>query len=238
MSLQIAKVQQGSLPQADFQKFVNEAKQVGVPSESIRDLLETQGVKIVEPPLPPEPIKPPGLTEQQILVINQKAAQKARELNHINYDEFFNFDEANAADVSTYDLHTAREKLAPEVGKQFDAHGIAKGADDLQNLVNLLNKGIDPNRPFYTMNLQGTSEENAAAAGGMGAAGPYDVGGFIVLSEPGGKINKSGIKGVLVNNQFYDALPELQSAYPNVRWIKSGEMSKQLSAWVHESPKP
>jgi hypothetical protein len=61
---------------------------------------------------------------------------------------------------------------------------IAKGTsgEQFDTLLRLLNKGFDPSRPFHTADLY-RSDENVIA-GAIGAAGPYDTGGFIVLGEP------------------------------------------------------
>ena len=77
---------------------------------------------------------------------------------------------------------TGREAIDPAVGRHFDAHGIAKGYefDQLANLNTLLTQGLDPNRSFHTAPLRLSDADESGAASALGAAGPYDTGGFIV----------------------------------------------------------
>ena len=79
-------------------------------------------------------------------------------------------------------------------------------------------------------------------AGAMGAAGPYDTGGFIVLGEPKkadqpieeNDIKDTGIAAVLVNREWYEAIPDLEEAYPEVRFIRADHMNEELTNWVKE----
>lgn len=131
------------------------------------------------------------------------------------------------------DLELAHDELDPLVGESFDGHGINKGTskEQLQRLLYILDQGPDPKRPFHTMNLK-TRHGNQAAA--IGAANPYTTGGFILLSEPGSTLAEK-IKYVLVNDSFYEAIPILQSKYPDVEFIKATEMPKRLKEIIEAS---
>jgi len=126
-----------------------------------------------------------------------------------------------------------RNKLPPEIGTRFDAHGIAKGSvqQQLDTLNTLLTKGINPEKPFHTMQLS-VAKEDQAGVPAMGAANVYDTGQFIVLGKPDKLIKDEGISAVLVNKPFYEAVEFLQNTFPTVKFIKANEMQDGLRGMI------
>jgi len=62
------------------------------------------------------------------------------------------------------------EVIKGEIGQYFDAHGIAK-FDQLNSLLQLLENGIDPERPFHTAPFEVLDEDRAGLGAGLGTAG-------------------------------------------------------------------
>lgn len=123
------------------------------------------------------------------------------------------------------------EKIDVEVGKRFDAHGIAKktATEQLETLLSILDNGIDPKRPFHTAPLAADPTAQGALAVGLGAAEAYRNGSFIILGNIDTPISKGGVKYVLVNDIYYDAIPKLKKAYPSVEFIKANEANARLT---------
>lgn len=233
LSLQAKKVISGDLPIQSIQTYVDELKTRGWNKEDIRISLVQSGIQVIDkqPESHTETISKP-LTTEEILDIKSIAHLKSRELEE---------KESAWKDVPT-NLSIERDKLTEEIGLRFRAHGIAK-SKQFDALLDLLNGGVDPNKPFYTTDLKRNDENEVAAA--IGAAGPYDTGGFIVLSPPHElnqitkevDISTSGIAGVLVNREWYDAIPRLQQAYPKVKFIRADQMTTRLTNWLKEVDK-
>lgn len=119
-----------------------------------------------------------------------------------------------------------------QIGEKFDAHGIAK-SNNLSNLINLLNNGIDPSKNFHTSPLENNPDKKAGATHGGSAGGvAYKNGGFIVLDDPGEKISETGIKNVLVNDLYYDAIERLSEAYPDITFIRADQANEVLKKMV------
>jgi|GEM_PF-4837642 len=131
-----------------------------------------------------------------------------------------------AKDVLGMDMKEAREKIPAEIGKRFDAHGIAK-TDQLKNLLSILTNGIDKNRPLHTLQLR-RSAEDENAAGNMGAVGPYDTGGFILVSHPDKSLTE-GIALVMVNYQYRESAKLLAKKFPNVLFATPEGTQKALA---------
>ena len=116
--------------------------------------------------------------------------------------------------------------LDPKVGSQFDAHGLAKIAvtDQLKQLNNLLTKGIDKNRSFYTAPLVSPIEGGAV----MGCPGghAYRDGSFIIVSGKGKTLLDDGIENVIVNDAYYAILSDLKLRFPNVNFVKAEDAVK------------
>ncbi|MBU0597024.1 hypothetical protein KKA94_02575 [Patescibacteria group bacterium] len=141
-------------------------------------------------------------------------------------------------DVVNLDLDLAQ--IDWKVGERFDAHGLAKISipNQLTQLVKLLEQGIDPKRPFHTAPLEVEPEKKAALGAALGTAGgtAYKEGSFVLLSNPDGQL-MDGIKYVIVNDAYYEALDELQAAYPDVEFIRADETPKRLQEIVNKIDK-
>lgn len=129
-----------------------------------------------------------------------------------------------------------RSKIPPDIGKRFDAHGISKNGflSQLKSLVGLLSEGIDNTREFHTAALRLTDEEEIGAASGIGAVGPYENGGFIIIGHPDNTIREKGICAVLVEEHFYSAIPILQQKFPHILFIRADEMVGELPKLLPE----
>lgn len=110
--------------------------------------------------------------------------------------------------------------LPENIGAKFDAKGIAKISvtDQLRQLNDLLTRGIDPSRPFYTAPL--------VVPKGMGVAygtpgGAYRDGSFIIVGEKSKLITESGIKHVIVNDAYYNIVSDLQRKFPDVNFVRA-----------------
>lgn len=126
--------------------------------------------------------------------------------------------ELNSPLGSNQDISIMASALPESVGRQFDAHGIAQGTGpDLDNLINLLDNGVNPNRTFYSARLSDKGELS-----------PFTGGSFVAMSGPGQTLKGSGIKNVIVNDAYYEAIPELRQRYPNVNFIRADEAMNEL----------
>lgn len=163
--------------------------------------------------------KPSPLTAKEINEIQQKARNKTRIEGNIDLM-----------------IHRVDWKI----GQRFDAHGLAKigVANQLQQLLNLLENGINPNKPFYTAPLETNPDSKDGLGAGMGTGGgtAYKDGSFIVLGEIDEKIEQSGIKYVAVNDAYYDSMERLQEAYPEVNFIKADELNNVLKKIADITP--
>jgi len=236
------------IPVADRQKNVQEivdaALKAGMPKETIGAHLKSLGINTVarEQTAGNEAVgqgetktterRPQPLTQEEIAELKKSAHQKAREYDTEEQSAFLSH-EANTPTT----LQLERSKLGDEIGQKFRAHGIAKSRQ-LDSLLNLLDNGINTKKPFYTADLFRSDESEISGA--VGAAGPYDTGGFIVLGEPrrasqaigSNDIPKTGVAGVLVNREWYDAIPPLEKAHPNIKFIRADRMKEELQQWV------
>ncbi len=230
IGLQIPKAREGLLKPSQIQSVVDEAIIQGVPRRDLVKLFIENGVTIVD--------KSKQLTEEKILELVEFAYRKTK-----------SFDEEEQAllldhriDIET-NLLIERSKLPDSIGMRFRAHGIAKGttASQLRSLLNLLDGKFDRTKPLYTSDLK-RSDENEIS-GAIGAAGPYDTGGFIIVGEPKKlhqpisetkDIPETGVRGVLVNREWYEAIAALQNAYPEVKFIRADEMEKSLIMWLEQ----
>ncbi len=117
------------------------------------------------------------------------------------------------------------------IGEQFDAHGIAKSSiyDQLVQLNNLLTKGIDKTKNFYTAPLALPAEKAAGAGPGLGASTAYKDGSFVIVADKGKKLLDDGIKHVIVNDAYYNILPDLQRKFPDVNFVRADEVVEYFS---------
>ena len=121
--------------------------------------------------------------------------------------------------VGQSSLRDWRSTLPSEVASNVQAHGAPIG-----ELQNILDNGIDPDRPFYTAPLNDS---------GSGALGLRDVGTggqVLILGAPGQQIKDSGVQAVVVNDYLAPSIPQLQAAYPNVTWLNT----QNATQWLNE----
>ena len=115
--------------------------------------------------------------------------------------------------------------------EKIDAHGISKGSNQTEQLIKILNEGIDPTKPFHTGPLS-----NPLGVGvGIGTAGgAYTNGRYILTSDPGGKLS-DGIKNVLINDYggndgyFVKLQEELQKMFPNINFVRYSNAPKYFN---------
>lgn len=109
------------------------------------------------------------------------------------------------------------EQIPKEVGRKFQAHGIAgKYGSSSTELDTLLKTGIDTDRTFYTTELRYNPEAGAA----IGADSPFTEGGLVVVGDLGARqVGDSGIKYVIVGEQYLRCFDVMQSKYPDVKFV-------------------
>lgn len=96
----------------------------------------------------------------------------------------------------------------------FDAHGISKG-NQLEQLLKLLETGIDPSKPFYTAPFEVTAEmRSAGSVFGTSGGTAYKDGIAVVTSGFKQSIKKDGIKHVFLNDVYADMKKPLQELFP------------------------
>jgi len=119
--------------------------------------------------------------------------------------------------------------VTPDVGSQYDAHGIAKG-NPLGALLNILSNGINRSRRFDTAPLVQSAGNEAGAGAGLGTAGgAYKDGPFILLGARGKELSH-GIHTVLVADGVANVIPQLQAKFPAIRFVKYSEAQSTLSS--------
>ena len=111
--------------------------------------------------------------------------------------------------------------LKPEIGAKFDAHGLAKVSvtDQLRQLNNLLTKGIDKDKPFFTAPL--SCDPKLGSGLGTGGGHAYRDGSFIVVSGKGKAIAADGIEHVIVNDAYYPIVADLRQKFPNINFVRA-----------------
>jgi 2'-5' RNA ligase len=109
----------------------------------------------------------------------------------------------------------------PNVAAQFDAHGTGALLGD-RGLENLLVRGVDPSREFYTSKL---SESGNTSGQGVTLRGSSP---FIVVGHPGKTIKEGGIGTVIVNGHHSGAVGELKRAFPNVNFVAAKDANRFL----------
>lgn len=140
-------------------------------------------------------------------------------------------DKKNNGDVN---LDLMLNNVDGDIGERFDAHGIAKVSYtyQLRSLIGLLDNGIDTTRDFHSAPLA-LSRKNQGAGAGLGVAGgANDTGSFVVMGDIDTPLLKGGIKYVIVNDAYYDAIPRLQRAYPQITFIRANRANQELTRLV------
>lgn len=124
-------------------------------------------------------------------------------------------------------------QMPGDIGEQFDAHGIAKFTiyDQLKFLNNLLTKGIDKNRRFYSAPLVVPAEKAASLGPATGTAGghAYYDGSFIIVADKGKSLVDDGIKHVIVNDAYYNIISDLRRKFPDVNFVRADEAVEYFS---------
>ncbi len=148
-----------------------------------------------------------GFNKQELQNLYRKAFPNTKIPNDINTDAFVYLN-----------------GLPPEIGSKFDAHGLAKVnvPSQLEQLNDLLTKGIDKKRKFHTAPLVANCPEGVGA--GLGSSGSaYRTGSFIVVGDPSKLIEESGIKHVIVNDAYYNIIDDLRKRFPQVGFVRADE---------------
>ncbi len=119
-------------------------------------------------------------------------------------------------DFATEGLEKAVMQLPEEVGRRFQAHGIAgKHGSSSSELDTLLTQGIDTSRHLYSTELR----YNPEISGAIGADMPFTEGGVFIVSDLDAQLDNQGIKYVVLGEQYVKCLDAMQSRYPNVKIV-------------------
>lgn len=126
--------------------------------------------------------------------------------------------------------------VSGEVGRNFDAHGIAK-TDQLQKLLALLEKGISKDKPFSSAPFEVRDEERAMMGQGMGTGGGtcYKDGIAIVTAGYRESLLEDGIKHVFINDVYKDLVDPLKKLFPQYQIHLLSEQKAVLEAEVPAS---
>jgi hypothetical protein len=129
------------------------------------------------------------------------------------------------------------EPISGEIGMKFDSHGIAK-SEQLKKLLELLTKGIDCSKPFYTAPFEVPNEIRVLMGPGMGTSGgtAYKTGLAVVTSGYNEKLIEDGIKHVFINDVYKDLVEPLSKEFPQYNFhllsqqkqVMEDEYSKQI----------
>ena len=115
--------------------------------------------------------------------------------------------------------------LPDEIGKLYDAHGLAKSSvpDQLKQLNELLTKGIDKTKNFYTAPLSVPKEDVRLLGPALGTGGGCALrdGSFIIVGDKSKLLVDSGIKHVIVNDAYYNIIEDLRRKFPEVNFVKA-----------------
>ena len=138
---------------------------------------------------------------------------------------------AHGIDPDSTENRLLFERVEGDIGEHFDAHGIDK-SNQLEALLSLLSKGIDPTRTFYTAPFEVPDHKRAALAAALGTSGgtAYKGGLAVVTAGYGEKLSDSGIKHVFINDLYADLVDLLQRAFPTVHIHRLSEQKSVLEA--------
>lgn len=121
-------------------------------------------------------------------------------------------------------LPWAIEQVHHDAGGHFQAHGLSKGGI-VSQLDQLLTTGIDPSRTLYSMGFH----SQADAAGAFGAERPVTTGGLIVLSAVDQLLPDSGVKYVVLGEEYNNVTNLMRKKYPGVEFISWHEAPRRLA---------
>lgn len=115
--------------------------------------------------------------------------------------------------------------LDGNIAQHFDAHGISKISisEQLVQLNQLLTKGIDKERAFFTAPLDVPNSVRAGAGAALGTSGGCAVrdGSFIIVADKGKRLIDNGIKHVIVNDTYYGIFDDLVAKFPHIKFVKA-----------------
>ena len=121
--------------------------------------------------------------------------------------------------------------VSGEIGECFEAHGISNGSvwKQYQLLINLLEKGIDPTRSFYTapFSLQPQNILLDLAYGGC-QNGCVKNGIAVLVSAPFKKLTE-GIQTVFINDYMSFLIKPLSKKYHSVAFYRLSENIEVLT---------
>ena len=194
-----------------FSKFLNKSAQnpsLGVESlQKENKILNTWKTNILQK----LSVKNAAFSQDELNLLTQKAFGGVKVPSGVNYDAFVYLNGLN-----------------PEIACKFDAHGLAKGgvANQLEQLNNLLSKGINKNKDFYTAPLAVT--DGAGIGAGLGTAGghAYRDGSFILVSGKNKSLAADGIEYVIVNDAYYKIFDDLVKKFPEQKFIRADKAAE------------
>ena len=161
--------------------------------------------------------KSDGFTKEELQKLCHKAFNGNKVPCSVNLDAFVYLNDLN-----------------PQIASRFDAHGLAKTgvSNQLSQLNNLLTKGIDKNRGFFTAPLATAADDAAGIGAGLGTAGghAYRDGSFIIVSGKDKFLKSDGIKYVIVNDAYYNIIDDLSKRFPNQQFIRADEAADFFNA--------
>lgn len=137
------------------------------------------------------------------------------------------------------------ELVSGDVGRNFNGHGIAKG-NRLNNLLNLLEKGIDKGKEFSTAPFELRTEERAGGSVAGTAGGTcYKDGIAVVTSGYRQSLQEHGIKHVFINDVYAEMKEPLKKLFPQYeihllseqKAVLEKDMSESLSKTTSETLK-
>lgn len=108
---------------------------------------------------------------------------------------------------------------------RFQVHGIITG-DIEKNLVDLLDNGIDPNRPFNS---------GPPVGGTHGVDSTRTIAPYLIISDPGKTIPETGVKNVIVNGAAEKNIAALKAAYPNVKFMTTAQSERFMKSQGQQS---
>lgn len=126
----------------------------------------------------------------------------------------------------------AIDHIDPEVGRAFDAHGIALKTDPVEALDKILKNGFDENKTLYTTGFSRQTEAGPA----IGADHPFTEGGIVLVSEQGRKLLE-GIKYVVVGEEYSRVIDIMRERYPEVVIVPWHDAPRVLTLAYNEANK-
>lgn len=123
-------------------------------------------------------------------------------------------------------LNWALKNTNPQVGNNFQAHGIAKGIP-WEGLHKILTQGVHQGQHLYSMPFIAFSK----GAGAFGAAHPFTTGGIILVANHGKRFQEEGgrIEYIILDERFHRLIDLMQKKYPHVKFVPWHDAPKILT---------